>query len=220
MTGFIIILSIVLGGVWIFFHKKKRLPESGIADTPTSLPEPESSFCIDEVSVLSCGLNGRYVRVSGTRTVPRRTFVFGTMEGKYWGVPGGKEADRVYDIHIQEAAIHILDAGASAYIVGEEPFPQGRLPRQFMATMIRGDKRYVVALCDPKLADIRVETTLHQEEQAEVLGTLQATVTGYLLDFVREEYEEVRYLPGREEEAALLIPVPQAEPVVAGAGKI
>lgn len=77
--------------------------------------------------------------------------------------------------------------------------------------MIREDKRYTAALCDPKLTDIRVETTLHQEESSEVFGTLKATVTGYLLDFVREEYEELRYLPEREEEdAALLIPFSQA----------
>jgi hypothetical protein len=147
------------------------------------------------------------------RMIPRKTYLSGFFRGKYWGemaIPDeanyGHEV--FYNFHIYEADVYISTAHACNCITllkqecsglhteaeGEfinkvdSIFPKERLPRLLPIIVKKEGKEYAVNVHEPQLANAKFISQLHQTEGKEVFGTIEANITGFLLDFTIEEY--------------------------------
>ncbi len=118
-----------------------------------------------------------------------------------------------YDFHIYEAEVRLMyingcscmtpdkqtckglhtEAEGRFYIFGNADFPRQRLPKLLPVVVSDEQKEYAVNIYDPQLADIVFVSRLHQTEGKEVFGTIEARITGFLLDFLTEEVWEKVY---------------------------
>jgi hypothetical protein len=84
------------------------------------------------------------------------------------------------------------------------------LPQTIPCTIsIKGNSaEYSVVIHEPQVRDIKFSRKLHQDEGHEIFGTIEAEITGYILDFTKEEYIDKEYLV---ENAGTQVPRPVTE---------
>ncbi|ANH83102.1 hypothetical protein A8C56_20850 [Niabella ginsenosidivorans] len=142
----------------------------------------------------------KYRLVNKTREVPRRTYLLGTLYGKYWGeMDGRKELEykqaQFYDFHIYEAEVSNAAISRTPFtFTPDVQFPRERLPKLLPVIVEKDGKEYELNIHEPQIANVHFIAALHQTEGNEVFGTIEARITGYLLDFCTEDYEEKEYL--------------------------
>lgn len=207
-TVIVILLIILL--LYLFLRKRKGESGGGGGGTvpppwrepdpePEPEPEPQEPYTIVK-----------------TREVPRKTYLLGTIYGKYWGeIDTQKEEEyqysKFYDFHIYEAHVEGSEISRTPFdFTPDSGFPRERLPQLFPIIVKKEGKEYNVNIHEPQLANVTFIRKLHQTEGNEVFGTIKATITGYLLDFITEEYTEVVYPPVTNKG----IPKPVLEPPV------
>ena len=179
------------------------------------LEEPEEDIFIDE--------NGlKYKNVTKTREIPRKTYLYGLLHGKYWGeLDILKEEEyqhlKFYYFNIYEAEVKTISQNTNCSCVTSQKsvcdgfhtesegqfdfkpdttFPKEKLPAAIPCTIsIKGNSgEYSVVIHEPQVRNVKFSRKLHQDEGTEVFGTIEAEITGYILDFTREEYFERVYI--------------------------
>lgn len=200
--------------LFLFLRKdKEKEPEKAIE------PEPviqEGTPVFPKNNIFRDENDKEYEVVNKTRELPRKTYLIGILYGKYWGeIDAQKEQEflhsKFFDFHVYEAHIEDSEISRTPFnFVPDSGFPRERLPQLFPTIVKKGETEYCVNIHEPQLANITFIRKLHQTEGNEVFGTVKARITGYLLDFMTEEYQEKIYLPGTNNK----IPQPVHEPPV------
>ncbi|MCO6464114.1 MAG: hypothetical protein J5I52_08195 [Saprospiraceae bacterium] len=191
MTTVIIIIIIVAILYFFFFRSKTKENTIVIKDDIAKINE-------DEIFTDENGFKFRWVEK--TRDIPRYTYIKGLLNGKYWGIVNEELSNqfthsKFFDFNIYEVTIKNAVYGKSPFPLEQDiRIPREKLPK-FIHTILEKDgKEYEVNLHEPSFAEIKINRKLHQDEGNEVFGTIDAIVTGYLLDFVVEHYKEKEYL--------------------------
>lgn len=197
MTGYIIILILALALLLFLFLRKDKEKGGGTVVTPDTKPDNGTEEPFRQVTYFDD--IGEYEIVNKTRELPRKTYLLGTLYGKYWGeIDAQKEQEylhsKFFDFHVYEAHIEKSEISRAPFdFVPDSGFPRERLPQLFPTILKKEGKEYCVNIHEPQLADVTFIRKLHQTEGNEVFGTVKARITGYLLDFVTEEYPEKVY---------------------------
>jgi len=209
---FIVIIILCFVIYFLFFRKEKTKEVTVIPQTQVNLVteevEPEEIF-IDE--------NGQKFRnLHKTRELPRKTYLYGNLHGKYWG-----ELDllkkqtyghtKFYDFNIYEIEVsNTIHQFIPFDFVEDARFPRERLPELLPIIVKKDGKEYAVNVHEPQISNVRFNRKLHQDEGNEVFGTLDAKITGYVLDFITEEYIEQEYII-ENKEASIQVPIKEAK---------
>lgn len=172
----------------------------------TPLPFPEDDTPPDS----------EYARtVQRTRRIARKTYVFGRLRGKYRGAltaAGQRSHDDpfMYELEIYEASLELEPAagcccttpfktvchGLHTETEGrfeeqhENAFPRERLPLPVRALLLQEGAAYEVTIYEPALSRVELAPKLHQTDDRAVFGTIDACISGTLLDFTAGEYTE------------------------------
>jgi hypothetical protein len=196
----VIIIVIAALGLLLFLTNRKtdskttnEISASDQADESIEDPADEIPVHIDE--------NGNHYRIiEKTREIPRKTFIKGVLNGKYWGEIEEELSFRFthsqfYDFNIYEVSLKNALYGSSPFRLLEDlSIPRERLPKHLNTILEKDGKEYELNLHEPIFENIRFNRKLHQNEKDEVFGTIDAVVTGYVLDFIEEKYTEREYL--------------------------
>jgi len=195
-----IIICIAIAGYFLF--RKKRIKKNiHLSPIRAKASSPKASVNIekDEVYIDENGNSFRWIEKS--KEIPRKTFVYATLHGKYWGELNEGFSDRFtkstfYDFNIYEAVLENARYSRDIPFVLEQDhkMPRERLPKLLPTTLQEDEEMYEVNLHEPIFANIRFDRKLHQDEGDEVFGTIHADVTGYILDFKTTPYLEKQYI--------------------------
>lgn len=164
---------------------------------------------------------GKYSIVRKTRELPRKTYLIGTLSGKYWGELDAKKEEefqhsKFYDFHIYEAEVTEAEiSNKEFYFEPDSGFPRERLPQVLPIILKKDGREYAVNILEPKIGNVEFIYSLHQTEGNEVFGTIKARITGYLLDFITEEYNEKVYV---QEQPSVVYKSVAATPVLTKTG--
>lgn len=226
MIILVIILLIILIAGWFFFKKEKSSKETVIQTNPDFVKqvplvkEPKTNDPEGEILIDENGL--KYRNVTCIREIPRKTYLYGILHGKYWG-----EIDRIkeeeyerfkfYDFNIYEAEVKTIKTNKNCSCVSESKpycdgfhtenegrfnfkpdtsFPKQKLPETIPCTIsIKGNSgEYAIVIQEPQMRNVKFNRKLHQDEGTEIFGTIEGEITGYILDFTKEEYISKEYL--------------------------
>ncbi|HEX3935820.1 MAG TPA: hypothetical protein VHW43_14155 [Puia sp.] len=204
ITLFIILLLYLL---YLARRKKSREPFGPMPAKRGKSPVTTSSVQADDPSGGRATLAPEkpdWVIEKHLRLYQRKTFIKGVLLAKFHG-----ELDQIkdlqqfvceryfdislYDAHLLAAEFRKNNEGHFPPSPDEESFPgiitPSPLPCSISYQGITG--RYAILLHDVRLSDIDFNKyrLLHMEEDELVFGTIEATITGYLLENFREEYE-------------------------------
>jgi hypothetical protein len=155
---------------------------------------------IEEQPILIDEFGKKYKNLNKTREIPRKTFLFGTLHGKYWGeLDEIKEQEylhsKFYDFNIYEIEVsNTLHQFTPFTIAQDARFPRERLPALLPIILKKDGKEYALNIHEPQIANVKFNRKLHQDEGNEVFGTIDAEITGYVLDFTIVEYTEKEYI--------------------------
>jgi hypothetical protein len=164
---------------------------------------------IDEVPFVGeDGLD--YIRVTKEILTPRKTYLKGTITGKYRGdkIPDENDKSDLFDFEIYEAEVTCTskeDARKNKpfsfpkdfkNIEGQKKikgttFPKEKLPNTLPVVIKSDNKSFGINLLEPQLFEFDIVRKFHQTDGDEVFGTFNAYVTGYVFDYEREEVEEI-----------------------------
>ena len=197
MTAFIIILVVGIIAYLLFFKKEKITEPQPITQ---SKKDEITEELIEEDSILIDEFGKKYKTINKTREIPRKTFLFGTLHGKYWGeLDEIKEQEylhsKFYDFNIYEIEVsNTLHQFTPFTIAQDARFPRERLPALLPIILKKDGKEYALNIHEPQIANVKFNRKLHQDEGNEIFGTIDAEITGYVLDFTIEEYTEREYI--------------------------
>ncbi len=214
----LIIIVVVAIIAFLFWNKKtvkKRLPVERYEDKPHYNKVDTTLEQTLETEELFTDENGEeYKLVKMIREVPRRTYIKATLHGKYWGLMDEDISNQflhskffefnIYEVNLSNA---IYDINTPFILEESAQIPREKLPKLLTTTLEENGKEYKLNLYEPKFANIVFNRKLHQSEGKEVFGTIDSTVSGYILDYVKEEYYEKVYSPKNQLE-------PEKKPVV------
>ena len=194
--------------LFLFFFKRKS-PQSTMPDNNRVVvdsSEIESASESIEEEVIFLDENGREFRlVEKTREVPRKTFLKANLKGKYWGQIDDNfsnqfQQSNFFDFNIYEVSLeNAVYSGLPFEIEPDLNIPRERLPKLIHTILEKDGREYEVNLLEPIFADFKLNRRLHQSEGNEVFGTIEAIVSGYVLDFILEQYTEKEYLTSTSE---------------------
>jgi len=151
-----------------------------------------------------------YIKVTKEILTPRKTYLKGTINGKYRGdkIPDENEKSDLYDFEIYEAEVNcnsiddfcknkpfifpndFKNIDAQKKIKGN-PFPKSKLPKVLPVIISANNKTFGINVLEPKLYEFSVVRKLHQIEGNEVFGSFNAYITGFVFDYERKEEEEI-----------------------------
>lgn len=197
MTAFIIILVVGIIAYLLFFTKEKITVSQPIIQ---SKKDEITEEVIEEQPILIDEFGKKYKNLNKTREIPRKTFLFGTLHGKYWGeLDEIKEQEylhsKFYDFNIYEIEVsNTLHQFTPFTIAQDARFPRERLPALLPIILKKDGKEYALNIHEPQIANVKFNRKLHQDEGNEVFGTIDAEITGYVLDFTIVEYTEKEYI--------------------------
>lgn len=185
----------------------------------------------DEIKTVTYGdtIDRRGVKmrkVTRIKLVPRRTFIKGTLKGKYWGEQENSDASpkdvgQFYNITLYESEIFvdrevIRTEGSTTFsdflteisransFTSYQQIDPSQLKNNFLVVHHEGSvNRYKIDLHEPKLYNIKIVHALHQSSDQEVFGSIESNICGYLLDkkeVIEESYEVI------EDVAVLSVP--------------
>src|SRR6218665_1414326 len=151
-----------------------------------------------------------YMKVTKEILTPRKTYLKGVINGKYRGnrIPDDYDKSDLFDFEIYEAEIVCTSIGdfsknkpfvfpndfknvdTEKKIKGRV-FPKNKLPEVLPVKITANDKTFGINVLEPKLFEFEVVRKYHQTEGDQVFGMFNAYATGYVIDFEREETEEI-----------------------------
>lgn len=201
MTSVIIIIIIIAILFFFLFRTKPEkkiiaVKDETVSENPIKLSDVE---IINEDEIFTDD-NGRYRWVKKSREIPRYTYIKAILNGKYWGEIDEDYSNhfaysKFFDFNIYEVTLKNASYGHSPFQLEEDlRIPREKLPKLLHTILEKDGKEYEVNLHEPIFAKIKFNRKLHQDEGNEVFGTIDAIVTGYVLDFVVEQYKEKEYL--------------------------
>ena len=151
-----------------------------------------------------------YVKVTKEILTPRKTFLKGTVSGKYRGdkMPDDDEKSDLYDFEIYEAEVtcnSIDDFSKNKPFVFPNDFknidnqkkikgnafPKSKLPEILPVIISANNKTFGINVLKPKLYEFSINRKLHQIEGNQIFGSFNAYITGFVFDYEREEVEEI-----------------------------
>jgi hypothetical protein len=209
--GIFILIGIVLFALYYYFSGNK-VDENAVQQKETNtsirnatnkniLTENEIKDIEFEEEILIDEEGRKYKILNLVRELPRRTYILGDLNGKYWGeIDTKKETEFVqhkfFDFNIYEITVSNSITNNETPIVLDElsSFPRERLPKLLTIRLLKDGKEYELNLHEPQIGNVAFNRKLHQDEGTEVFGTIDAKVTGYVLDFTKEDYQEIQYL--------------------------
>ena len=195
----VIIIIIIVAILYFFFFKNKK-EENAIAVKNENASENSIELSNvekindDEIFIDDYGL--QYKLVEKSREIPRHTYIKAYLSGKYWGEIDENYSNQFtnsnfYDFNIYEVSLKNAVYSKSPFQLQQDlKIPREKLPKLLHTILENDGKEYEVNLHDPLFAEIKFNRKLHQDEGNEVFGTIDAIVTGYVLDFVIEHYVE------------------------------
>lgn len=205
MTAAIIIILVLLVILYFFFNKSKlestsspqKKEEKIFRDNSLlrQLEKNESEIFTDE--------NGKFIIENFTAEIPRKTYIKAFLQGKYWGeidenYSSQFQQTKFFDFNIYEVTLHRAEYSKDyPFNINEEYLiPRQKLPKLLNTILEKDGKEYEVNLHEPKfeLGSIKFKRKLHQVDGSEVFGTIEAIVTGYVLDFVVESFSKKKYI--------------------------
>lgn len=207
MILFIGVFAVIIF-LFLFFFKKKS-PQSTIPDknrVVVQSSEIESAIESIEEEEIFLDENGLEFRlIEKTREVPRKTYLKANLKGKYWGQIDDNFSNQFQ--HSNFFDFNIYEASLENAVYSKQPFklepdlniPRERLPKLIHTILEKDGREYEVNLLEPIFADFKLNRRLHQSEGNEVFGTIEAIVSGYVLDFILEQYTEKEYLTSTSE---------------------
>ena len=207
MILFIGVFAVIIF-LFLFFFKKKSL-QSTIPDknrVVVQSSEIESAIESIEEEEIFLDENGLEFRlIEKTREVPRKTYLKANLKGKYWGQIDDNFSNQFQ--HSNFFDFNIYEASLENAVYSKQPFklepdlniPRERLPKLIHTILEKDGREYEVNLLEPIFADFKLNRRLHQSEGNEVFGTIEAIVSGYVLDFILEQYTEKEYLTSTSE---------------------
>lgn len=130
--------------------------------------------------------------------IPRKTFLRGTIYGKYRGEIIEEEVEyhnfSNYEFEIYEAEITCQEFRENIpYKNKGIVFPKEKLPEILQVTIFQNDKWYGLNILEPKLFNFNSIKKLHQTDGNEIFGTFNSEITGYILDYKTEYVDKVIY---------------------------
>lgn len=157
------------------------------------------NFFIDEKGT-------EFNRITKEISIPRKTYLKGTISGKYRGdrlLNFEDENNLLYDFEIYEAAVicnSIEDFRKNqpfkfpkdffntknAVIIKQGEFPKNKLPDTLEVNLVIDQKTFGVNIIKPKLFSFKTVRRLHQIEGDEVFGTFNAFISGYIFDYEKK----------------------------------
>lgn len=178
-----------------------------------------------------------YIKVTKEILTPRKTFLKGTISGKYRGnkIPDDFDKADLFDFEIYEAEVlcnSIDDFSKNKPFVFPNDFknldnqekikgtvfPKNKLPTTLPVVVTANNKTFGINVLDPKLYEFEINRKFHQTEGDEVFGSFDAYITGYVLDYEREEVEEILRLIGEQVDVGPFPPI-VCEPSTIETGK-
>ena len=205
MNLLLVVIVLIILIFYLGSHLKWWNNDSTIVSESTlSQAEAATTVSSDDDSdlpVLLYDENGRgYYEVKRTKEIPRKTYIKGVLKGKYRG-----EFDKIssyqfqqtnfFDIEIYEAVLENASYSKLPYkVVPEISIPSEKIPRPLLVSLIENSTFYEVDLKEPVFFGLNISRKLHQEHDNYVFGTLEVHVTGYVLDFLWEEYIDREYI--------------------------
>ncbi|MFC6095162.1 hypothetical protein ACFPVY_00765 [Flavobacterium qiangtangense] len=140
-----------------------------------------------------------YKKVIKELRIPRKTFMRGTIEGKYRGDLLHSEEklynSSFYDFEIYEAQVsssHPKDFQKNKeFTVNGKAFPKEKLPLILLVELNANSSSFGINILEPKLYEFKPIAKFHQTEGDEVFGCFKGKITGYVLDYEKEIVEEV-----------------------------
>lgn len=151
-----------------------------------------------------------YVKITKEILTPRKTYLKGTITGKYRGskIPDQNDNSELFDFEIYEAEVlcNSLDdfRKNKSFVFPKDfknlenktkikgnVFPKDKLPSTLSVLIKAKEKSFGVNVLEPQLFEFDIIHKLHQTDGDEVFGTFNAFITGYVFDYEREEVEEI-----------------------------
>lgn len=199
MTAVIIIIIIAVILYYLFWNKKTDEKAIAINEENKNNEIEIKEFYEEEIYTDE---NGRYRLLEKTREIPRRTYIKAVLNGKYWGEIDEQFSNqfahsKFFDFNIYEVTLNNAEYSKFPFEINEDyNIPREKLPKLLHTILQKDGKAYEVNLHEPifELGSIKFNRKLHQNEGNEVFGTIDAVVTGYILDFIVEHYTEKEYL--------------------------
>src|SRR5690606_31671099 len=199
MTAVIIIIIIAVILYFLFWNKKTDEKAIAINEENKNNEIEIKEFYEEEIYTDE---NGRYRLVEKTREIPRRTYIKAVLNGKYWGEIDEQFSNqfahsKFFDFNIYEVTLNNAEYSEFPFEINENyNIPREKLPKLLHTILQKDGKAYEVNLHEPifELGSIKFNRKLHQNEGNEVFGTIDAVVTGYILDFTKEVYFEPEYI--------------------------
>lgn len=205
MNSFILVIVIVVLIFYLGSHFKWWNKDSSIVSGST-LSQAESATKVSsedesDIPFLLYDENGReYFEVVRTKVIPRKTYIKGVLSGKYRGeydqiTSGQFQQSDFFDIEIYEAIIE--NASYSIYpfdFTPEVRISSEKIPRPLIVSFEENSTFYEIDLKEPLFSGLNISRKLHQEHDKYVFGTLEVHVTGYVLDFLKEDYLDREYV--------------------------
>lgn len=148
-----------------------------------------------------------YNKVTKEISTPRKTYLKGTITGKYRGDRISNESD-LFDFEIYEAEVlcnSIEDfrknkpfvfpndfkiVSAQEKIKGTV-FPKEKLPTTLPVAIIANEKSFGINVLEPQLFEFDILRKFHQTDGDDVFGTFNAFITGYVFDYEKKIVEEI-----------------------------
>ncbi|MFV0163096.1 hypothetical protein OBK04_05450 [Empedobacter falsenii] len=199
MTTIIIIIIIAVILYYLFWNKKTDEKAIAINEENKNNEIEIKEFYEEEIYTDE---NGRYRLLEKTREIPRRTYIKATLNGKYWGEIDEDYSNqfsysKFFDFNIYEVTLNNAEYSNLPFEIKEDyNLPREKLPKLLHTVLKNDGKEYEVNLHEPifELGSIKFNRKLHQDEGNEVFGTIDAVVTGYILDSTKEVYFEPEYI--------------------------
>ncbi len=199
MTAFIIIIIIAVILFFLFWNKKTDNKAVLVNESDQSKSEYITDEELTENEIFT-DETGQYKIAEKTREIPRRTYIKAILNGKYWGeidelFSNQFSFSKFFDFNIYEVTLKNAVYGSSPYLLEQDlRIPRDKLPKLLHTVLETDGKEYEVNLHEPVFADIKFNRKLHQDEGNEVFGTIEAIVTGYILDYTKEIHFEKEYI--------------------------
>ncbi len=200
MTAVIVIIVIAVILYFLFWNKKTDNKAIAVSEDDEDDNIEISELTEEEIYTDENGLE--YKLVEKTREIPRRTYIKAILNGKYWGeidedYSNQFEHSKFFDFNIYEVSLKNAEYSKFPFEIKEDYFiPREKLPKLLHTILQKDGKEYEVNLHEPifELGSIKFNRKLHQDEGNEVFGTIDAVVTGYILDFSKEISFEPEYI--------------------------
>lgn len=151
-----------------------------------------------------------YIKVTKEILTPRKTFLKGTISGKYRGnkIPDDFDKADLFDFEIYEAEVlcnskddfsknrpfvfpnDFKNLDNQKKIKGKV-FPKHKLPEILPVIISANSRTFGINVLEPQLYEFEINRKYHQTEGEEIFGCFNAYVTGYVFDYEKEETEEI-----------------------------